>query len=127
MYFKKVINGELEGIQKFKGRVVPDHFLKGSIYEYCYIPEENTWKNWVDFSNKDEVDQFPKGSIPNEIIVTTVDTIRYGYMLEFFIMNDIRTLFVGPTGTGKTKYIQNVLNTKLSEEKFLIIEIGFSA
>lgn len=42
-------------------------------------------------------------------------------------MNDIRSLFVGPTGTGKTKYIQNVLNHKLEAAKWLIIEIGFSA
>jgi len=39
-----------------------------------------------------------------------MDTIRYGFLLEMFIMNDIRTLFVGPTGTGKTAYIQKVLN-----------------
>jgi dynein heavy chain len=59
----------------------------------------------MDQTNKDEIDQFPKGSIPSELIVTTVDTIRYGYMQELFIMNDIPSLFVGPTGTGKTAYI----------------------
>jgi dynein heavy chain, axonemal len=42
-------------------------------------------------------------------------------------MNDIRSLFVGPTGTGKTAYIQNVLQAKLPADKWLIIEIGFSA
>ena len=42
-------------------------------------------------------------------------------------MNDIRSLFVGPTGTGKTAYTQNVLNNKLSVEKWLVIEVGFSA
>ena len=78
-------------------------------------------------TNKDELDNFPKGSVPSEIIVTTVDTIRYGYMQELFIMNDIRSLFVGPTGTGKTAYIQNVINKQLSAEKWLIIEVGFSA
>jgi dynein heavy chain len=63
----------------------------------------------MDLNQKGEIDDFPKGSIVNEIIVTTVDTIRYGYMLEMFIKNEIRSLFVGPTGTGKTAYIQNVL------------------
>ena len=42
-------------------------------------------------------------------------------------MNDIRTLFVGPTGTGKTAYIQNVINNQLPSEKWLVIEVGFSA
>lgn len=63
----------------------------------------------MDFTNKEDIDKFPKGSNVSELIVTTSDTIKYGYMQEFFIMNDIRSLFVGPTGTGKTKYIQNVL------------------
>lgn len=64
----------------------------------------------MDFTNKDKIDDFPKNSKVNEIIVTTMDTIRYGFMLNMFIVNDIRTLFVGPTGTGKTAYIQNVLS-----------------
>lgn len=110
-----------------KDKILPSQFDRGTIYDYCYIPDTNEWKNWMEFTNKDEIDQFPKNAVPNEIIVTTVDTIRYGYMLELFIMNEIRPLFVGPTGTGKTAYIQNVLHRKLSEEKFLIIEIGFSA
>ena len=42
-------------------------------------------------------------------------------------MNDIQNIFVGPTGTGKTKYIQNVLINKLPADKWLIIEVGFSA
>jgi dynein heavy chain len=42
-------------------------------------------------------------------------------------MNDIRSLFVGPTGTGKTAYIQEVLTKRLEEAKWLVIEVGFSA
>ena len=81
----------------------------------------------MDQTNKDEIDHFPKNSVPNELIVTTTDTIRYGFMQELFIMNSIPSLFVGPTGTGKTAYIQNVLFQKLPAEKWLIIEVGFSA
>ena len=42
-------------------------------------------------------------------------------------MNKIPTLFCGPTGTGKSKYIQDVLLTRLPKEQFETIEIGFSA
>lgn len=48
-------------------------------------------------------------------------------MQEMFIMNEIPSLFVGPTGTGKSAYIQNVLLNKLNKDKFLTIEVGFSA
>jgi len=126
-HFKKIVNGEIEGIPKLKNKILPSIFDRGTIYDYCYLPETNEWKSWMEFTNKEEIDQFPKGTVPSEIIVTTVDTIRYGYMQELFIMNDIRSLFVGPTGTGKTAYIQNVINNKLSPEKWLVIEVGFSA
>lgn len=127
LYFKKVVNGEVEGLPKLKNKIKAPFFDRGTIYDYCYIPDQNKWQNWMDFTNKDDIDKFPKGSIVNELIVTTPETIKYGYMQEFFILNDIRSLFVGPTGTGKTKYIQNVLNHKLEASKWLIIEIGFSA
>ena len=125
--FKKIVNGEVEGLTKYKNKILPPAFDRGTIYDYRYIPAENGWKNWMEFTDKDKIDQFPKGSVVQEIIVTTMDTIRYGFLLEFFIMNDIKTLFVGPTGTGKTAYIQKVLNIQLPAEKFLIIEMGFSA
>ena len=62
--------------------------------------------------------------------MTTIDTTRYSFVQKFCILNEIPTLFVGPTGTGKSVYIQNVLYNQLNkkdENKYLSIEIGFSA
>jgi len=108
--FKKICNGDLEGIPKLKNKILPSAFDRGTVYDYVYYPETNIWKNWMDGIDKEKIDDFPKGTNPSEIVITTIDTVRYGYMQEMFIMNDIRTLFVGPTGTGKTAYIQNVIN-----------------
>ena len=59
----------------------------------------------MDLVDKEKCDNFPVGSIPQEIIVTTAETVKYSHLQKLFIMNNIRSLFVGPTGTGKTKYI----------------------
>jgi dynein heavy chain len=42
-------------------------------------------------------------------------------------MNENPTLFCGPTGTGKSAYIKNLINNDLDQTKFLTLEIGFSA
>jgi dynein heavy chain, axonemal len=68
----------------------------------------------------------PKAQV-QEIIVTTIDTIRYSRLLILLIQNRIPTLYVGPTGTGKSVYIKNVLLKKLPKEDYRTIEIGFSA
>lgn len=63
----------------------------------------------MDDVNKDTIDDFGKDARVQEIIVTTVDTVRYSFIQKFCILNEIPTLFVGPTGTGKSVFIQNVL------------------
>jgi hypothetical protein len=49
---------------KLKNKILPAIFDRGTIFDFCYLPETNEWKNWMDFCNKDELDQFPKGSVP---------------------------------------------------------------
>jgi len=128
LFFKKVCNGEIDSIQKFQGRkILPGCMDRGTVYDYVYFPEKNEWKGWLDLSNRDEVDKFPKDSQVQDIVVTTVDKIRYSYIQEYCIKEFIPTLFVGPTGTGKSVYIQNVLLNVLPRESYLTIECGFSA
>ena len=75
------------------------------MYDLMYNPKTNEWKQWMELVDKEKLDNFPRNTQVQDIIVTTVDTIRYQYIMEHNIRNQIPTLFVGPTGTGKSVYI----------------------
>ena len=120
---KKLLLGDLDtGTKPLKKIQFPD---RGTIYDHIFFPEENKWHSWNDLIDKEE--KIPSSLSPQEVIITTTDKVKYSWLLETFIKNNIPALYVGPTGTGKSVYIQNVLQNVLSKEKFTTIEVGFSA
>mmetsp|Transcript_42407 Transcript_42407/g.49462 ORF Transcript_42407/g.49462 Transcript_42407/m.49462 type:complete len:677 (+) Transcript_42407:4205-6235(+) len=120
---KKLLQGDLDaGTKPLKKVVFPD---RGTIYDHLFDPAKNKWMNWNEIINKDE--KIPNNMAPQDIIVTTADKVKYSYLLELFVNNEIPALYVGPTGTGKSIYIKNVLQSTLPKERFTTIEVGFSA
>ena len=59
---------------------MPGCMDRGTIYDYVYLSKTDEWKQWLDLTNKDDVDKFPKDTQVQDIIVTTVDKIRYSYI-----------------------------------------------
>lgn len=126
-HFKKVCDGQIDGLKKFSKKILHSCFDRGTIYDYVYYSDSNTWKSWLDLSDPGQRDKFQEGTLVQDIVVTTIDSIRYSYILEMNILNNIPTLFCGPTGTGKSAYATNVLLNKLDSAKFVPIMIGYSA
>ncbi len=108
------------------GKILPPQLTDGTIYDATMLvsKDEVTWKPWVQLREELPI---PARINPQEIIVTTIDTIRYTELLQMFVEYEISPLYVGPTGTGKSVYIKNALLTKLSQDKYRTVEIGFSA
>ncbi|XP_076022383.1 dynein axonemal heavy chain 12 [Genypterus blacodes] len=99
---------------------------KGLVYDYFYEFNGNgRWVHWNDtirnfnLGNKDTKVQ--------EIIVPTIDTVRYTYLLDLCITSGVPLLLVGPTGTGKSVYVKEKLMNNLDKDRFLPFFLNFSA
>ncbi|XP_035211826.1 dynein heavy chain 7, axonemal-like [Stegodyphus dumicola] len=102
----------------------------GQIYDYQFIKEEDgeTPGHWADW--KEEVSRapaIPKDAQVNQIIVTTIDTVRYSTLMSLLVRHGKPTLFIGPTGTGKSVYITDFLLNAVDGEIFKPLFINFSA
>lgn len=71
--------------------------------------------------------QLPKGQNINDMIVPTMDTVRYSYIMDLMIRNSKPVLFIGPTGTGKSVYVKDKLMNHLPQDEYLPMFVNFSA
>ncbi|RVE70747.1 hypothetical protein OJAV_G00066880 [Oryzias javanicus] len=99
---------------------------KGLVYDYFYeFKEKGRWIHW-----NDTIENINLGNINTkvqEIIVPTIDTARYTYLMDLCISQGIPLLFVGPTGTGKSVYVKDKLMNNLDKDSYLPFFINFSA
>lgn len=61
-----------------------------------------------------------------KIIVPTVDTVRYNYLVSALVSNQNPVLLVGPVGTGKTSIAQGVLQS-LPSSQWSVLIVNMSA
>ena len=95
----------------------------GTCYDYKFVIEKKEWIYWTE-----TVDAFTievKATFA-EIIVPTFDSIRMKYIKGTLLKNKKHVLAPGPTGTGKTVNIMNLINLEMPEE-FSAVPLTFSA
>uniref|UniRef100_A0A0L8HIS0 Uncharacterized protein n=1 Tax=Octopus bimaculoides TaxID=37653 RepID=A0A0L8HIS0_OCTBM len=125
-FFRELYLGKNESypIPKAIGKIdipIPEVF---SIYDYWFeFKLRGQWKPWTEFIKGFESTE---KDIRN-ILVPTVDTVRYTYLLNLSIEQNMPILFVGPTGTGKSSYVQDKLMKGISKEKYIPTFLNFSA
>ncbi|XP_071807320.1 dynein axonemal heavy chain 12-like isoform X1 [Asterias amurensis] len=98
---------------------------EGLVYDYMYdYKARGKWIHWNETIKNMDIGQ---GRKVQEIIVPTMDTARYTYLMDISIRHQRAIQFVGPTGTGKSVYVKDKLMNNLSKDEFLPLFINFSA
>ncbi|KAJ1518663.1 Dynein heavy chain 7, axonemal [Coelomomyces lativittatus] len=95
-----------------------------SAYDVVYTNAPNQWTSWLD--QHGPISEIPQTAEFNDIIVPTKSTVRYDFLMNVLITHFKPMLLVGPTGTGKSKYIAKKLISGLPET-FSPIFVNFSA
>jgi dynein heavy chain len=96
-----------------------------SCFEYVFLTATSKWALWTDTIAKEDT-KIPQTAEFSQIIVPTLDTARYTMLLNTLLIHDKPVLFVGPTGTGKTVYVQKLL-LGLKATEWASIFINYSA
>lgn len=96
---------------------------EGSVYDYMFDIEKGTWVLWTSLLGNFEI---PLGISYNEIIVPTPDSVRYTYLTKQLVKSHKHIVTSGPTGTGKTVNIIELITRGLTD-KYMPIIINFSA
>nr|XP_015196051.1 PREDICTED: dynein heavy chain 2, axonemal isoform X1 [Lepisosteus oculatus]XP_015196052.1 PREDICTED: dynein heavy chain 2, axonemal isoform X1 [Lepisosteus oculatus]XP_015196053.1 PREDICTED: dynein heavy chain 2, axonemal isoform X1 [Lepisosteus oculatus] len=116
-----------------EGRKKIDNFLretegtfpsKDTIYEYYVDPKNKTWALFEEKLPKGW--RYPPGSPFYKIMVPTVDTVRYNFLVRALVSSQCPVLLVGPVGTGKTSIAQTVLQG-LDTSKWGVLIVNMSA
>ncbi|KAM4563453.1 dynein axonemal heavy chain 12 isoform 1-T1 [Odontesthes bonariensis] len=127
-FFKVTVSGESKEypIPETVGKWECPLDEKGLVYDYFYeFKGKGRWVHWNDGIKN--VNLGDKNTKVQEIIVPTIDTVRYTFLMDICISHGVPPLFVGPTGTGKSVYVKEKLMNNLDKDSYLPFFINFSA
>lgn len=84
----------------------------GLIYGYHFNQEERKYVPWEETNKNTIIDQRLQY---HEIMIPTSDSARNIFLLKLLITNEKNVMNVGPTGTGKSLNIQQLLTKTVGE------------
>ncbi|XP_071052666.1 dynein axonemal heavy chain 7 [Onthophagus taurus] len=97
-----------------------------SVFDYRYTKEgKGKWTLWSD--ELALAPPIPKDLPFNQIIVSTIETIRNIAIMTLLVQHQKAVMIVGPTGTGKSVYVIDFLLKKNNTAVYKPFFINFSA
>jgi dynein heavy chain len=97
----------------------------GDVFAYqLVIHNKAEWAKWEDSMTSGSA--LPRDVYAGNMIVPTLESTRYQHIMTLLLQNDKPFLLIGPSGTGKTVYIQDLLSSKLDKEKFAHTALFFT-
>ncbi|XP_074657783.1 dynein axonemal heavy chain 2-like [Tubulanus polymorphus] len=97
---------------------------KDTIYEYYVDGKTKTWVHWEE---KLRTGWKYNPSTPfYRLLVPTVDTVRYNFIISNLLKSFNPVMLVGPVGTGKTSVAMSV-TSKLDPKTYSVLTVNMSA
>ena len=104
--------------------ILPINALGSECYNVFYDGSEGKWKAWEERLAKYEI---APNTPYNSIVVPNIFTAQYNYLLSLLLPRRKPVLICGPTGTGKSVYVNNTITKDLPQDQFKALTLGFSA
>ncbi|CAG9772859.1 unnamed protein product [Ceutorhynchus assimilis] len=98
--------------------------IKDSVYEYHVDIINYSFVNWEEKLKYGW--RFDPALPFYKIIVPTIDTVRYEYLVNALLYKECPILLTGPVGTGKTSIAQSVVGL-INLEEYALLNINMSA
>ncbi|XP_032996859.1 dynein heavy chain 12, axonemal [Lacerta agilis] len=99
---------------------------RGMVYDFMFeMKGKGRWMHWNEAIKS--INYNDKNLKVQDIIVPTMDTVRYTYLMELCIKYGKPLLFVGPTGTGKSVYVKDKLMNHIEKSLYFPFFVNFSA
>jgi dynein heavy chain len=98
----------------------------GLVFDYRFIKEgKGKWRPWAD--DLQQTESIPRDKPVNQIIIPTMETVRVCALIELLVKHSMHMMIVGPTGTGKSVYVNDYLLKKSDTTIFKPVLISFSS
>ncbi|GBG33042.1 Dynein heavy chain 7, axonemal [Hondaea fermentalgiana] len=110
---------------------------EGLLFDYCFIgggsktigsPEvKKSAKTWMSWTDTFVLPQLDKDAEFSSLVIPTKVTAQMERIVVLNLLNSFPVLVVGPTGTGKSMFIGQILSQSVDQDVYKTVPVAFTA